>query len=348
MKSALASPSLVIGVLLGVACSSTGSKDSSGGTGGAGTSTSTTGSAGGQATTSSSTTGSSTTSTSGGTAFVPKHVFTIILENHDYNEIVGSTNAPYINSLIASYGLATNYMDSGTHPSLPNYLYMTSGATQYPGGTNLLPTPTPSLGTFPVNAANLGNQLQVAGVPWRSYQESMGTACALADSGEFACKHDPFLYFTDIQSGANGLCAQTNVDFSNFAADLAADTYRYMWITPNLLDDGHDPSATAADIVTALTDSDTWLSMQVPTILASAAYKDGGVLFITWDEAEGRNGDSKDQVPMIIVTEGIKSPGYKSAVAYSHASFLGTVENIFGLPKLGAAMTAATMEEFWQ
>jgi len=65
-------------------------------------------------------------------------------------------------------------------------------------------------------------------------------------------------------------------------------------------------------------------------------------------EAEGRNGDSKDQVPMIIVTTGIKSPGYKSNVAYSHASYLATVENIFGLPKLGAAMTAASMEEFWQ
>src|SRR5690349_615872 len=53
-------------------------------------------------------------------------IFTIVLENHDYAEIVGSSNAPYINSLIAKGGLATNYKDTN-HPSLPNYLHMISG-----------------------------------------------------------------------------------------------------------------------------------------------------------------------------------------------------------------------------
>ena len=341
MESPLASAGVLISVLLCAACGSSGTGGQSSGAGGAGSSSS----SGGTAATTSS---SSSSGGDGDGGFVPKHVFTIVLENHDYDEIVGSTNAPYINSLIASYGLATNYMDSGTHPSLPNYLYLVSGATQYGGGVDLEPTPGPSFGQFPVAADNLGNQLQGASVPWRSYQESMGTACTLASAGEFACKHDPFLYFTDIQSGANDLCAKTNVDFTSFAADLAADTYRYLWITPNLLDDGHDPNATAADIVTGLKQSDSWLSTQVPKILASAAYKDGGVLFITWDEAEGRNGDSKDQVPMIIVTEGITSAGYKSSVAYTHASYLATVENIFGLPKLGAAATAKSMEEFWR
>ena len=280
---------------------------------------------------------------------MPKTVFTILLENHDYNEVVGSANAPYINnSLIAKYGLATNYMDSGSHPSLPNYLYLVSGNTQYNsfGFAEYDPTPGASFGTFPVSANNLGNQLQGAGIAWRSYQESMGTACTLASAGNFACRHDPFLYFTDIQSGANNLCAQTNVDYSNFAGDLTGGTYRYMWITPNLLDDGHDPST---DPVTGLMQTDAWLSTEVPKILASSAWKNGGVLFITWDEAEGRNGDSADQVPMIIVTPHTQA-GFKSSKAYSHASYLATVENIFGLPKLGdaAKATTNTMEEFWQ
>jgi phospholipase C len=273
-------------------------------------------------------------------------VFTILLENHDYNEVVGSANAPYINSLIAAYGLATNYMDSGSHPSLPNYLYLISGSTQYTslGLLEYDPTPLVSLGTFPVSADNLGNQLTTANIPWRSYQESMGTACTLASAGNFACRHDPFLYFDDIQNGANGLCAKTNVDYTQFAADLAANTYRYLWITPNLLDDGHDPTT---DPVTGLKQTDAWLSTEVPKILASNAWKDHGVLFITWDEAEGRNGDSSDQVPMIIVTPGIKSPGYTSSVAYTHASYLATVEDIFGLPRLGAAVGKASMSEFW-
>jgi phospholipase C len=273
-------------------------------------------------------------------------VFTILLENHDYNEVVGSSNAPYINSLIAKYGLATNYMDSGSHPSLPNYLYLISGDTQYSslGFLEYDPTTLASVGTFPVTANNLGNQLQGAGIPWRSYQESMGTACTLASAGNFACRHDPFLYFDDIQNGANNLCANTNVDYSQFAADLIAGTYRYMWITPNLLDDGHDPST---DPVTGLQQTDAWLQGQVPAILASSAWKNGGVLFITWDEAEGRNGDSGDQVAMIVITPHTKV-GFQSNKAYSHASYLATVENIFGLPKLGAAAGANTMEEFWQ
>src|SRR5438552_616488 len=69
-------------------------------------------------------------------------IFTIVLENHDYAEIVGSSNAPYINSLIAMGGLATNYKDTN-HPSLPNYLHMISGADQYPGFIDVDPTSGP-------------------------------------------------------------------------------------------------------------------------------------------------------------------------------------------------------------
>jgi hypothetical protein len=132
-------------------------------------------------------------------------IFTIVLENHDYAEIVGSSDAPYINSLITTYGLATNYKDTG-HPSLPNYLHMISGDNQYPGFIDV----GPNFLWFPAANPNLGTQLQAANIKWRSYQESMGTACSLTDNGNFATKHDPFLYFTDMQTGP---CATTNVDF---------------------------------------------------------------------------------------------------------------------------------------
>ena len=266
-------------------------------------------------------------------------IFTIVLENHDYAEIVGSTNAPYINGLIGQYGLATNYMDSGVHPSLPNYLTLVSGAPQYGGLVDLDPTTNP----FPVSQPNLGTQLEAANVKWRAYQESMSTPCKLSASGSYAPKHDGFLYFTDQQMGANNLCANTNVAYTQFATDLATDTYRYMWITPNLTDDGHDPSN---DPVAALKTCDTWLSQEVPKILASTAYKNGGVLFITWDEAEGRNGDNPDQVPMIIVSTKIKSAGMKSATAYSHKSYLATVEDLLKLPRLTTVASASNLLEF--
>jgi phosphatidylinositol-3-phosphatase len=322
---------IILGALTGAACSCGGS-DGAGGAGGVAAESTGTAVA------------SASASAKGvGASFTPKTVFTILLENQDYDDVVASPDAPYLNGLIARYGLATNYMDSGTHPSLPNYLYMISGDTQYTtlGFIEYDPTFWP----FPVGSDNLGHQLTVANVPWRSYQESMGGACTTESDGLYACRHDPFLYFDDIQNDPKGLCAETNVDYSQFSADLAAGTYRYMWITPNLLNDGHDPSE---DPVQGLKQADHWLSTEVPKILASDVFQRGGVLFITWDEAEGRHGNSEDRIPMIVVTPGIKAPGYKSDKAYSHASYLATVEEIFGLPRLGDAAKAATMEELWR
>jgi phospholipase C len=268
------------------------------------------------------------------------------MENHDYAEIVGSTNAPYINSLIAQYGLATNYMDSMEHPSLPNYLTMISGAPQYGGGNDLDPKQSP----FPVKQDNLGTQLQTAGITWRSYQESMGSPCTLTDvtnpsGGNYAPRHDPFLYFTDMQ--ASTLCSDKNVDYSSFAADLAAGTYRYMWITPNLTNDGHDPQTSPA---TGLKQADAWASKEIPKILASSGWKNGGVLFLTWDEAEGRTKapSSKDQIPMIVIAPNIKSAGYQSKTAYSHKSYLATVEDILGLPRLSTVTSEPSMKEFFK
>ncbi len=271
-----------------------------------------------------------------------KTVFTIVMENHDYNEIVGSPNAPYFNSLIAAYGLATNYKDSGSHPSLPNYLTMVSGATQYGGVIDLAPTTLP----FPVNAQNLGGQLQAKGIAWRAYSESMGAAgCRLSPGGNYVPKHDPFLYFTDVQNAPNGLCAKTNVDYKSFAADVASGSYRFMWIAPNLVNDGHDP---ALSPVVGLKGSDAWAKIEIPKLMASAAYLDGGVIFLTWDEAVGRNGNSSDQVPMIIISPLLKSPGFRSATAYSHVSYLATVEDILGVPRLDTVKTEPSMMEFFQ
>jgi hypothetical protein len=264
-------------------------------------------------------------------------IFTIVMENHDYAEIIGSTNAPFINGLLAQGGLATAYKDTG-HPSLPNYLNMISGANQYPGIVDLTPTFFP----FPVNQPNLGTQMTTANVAWRAYAEDMGTPCTLSDSGNYATKHEPFLYFTDMQMAMP--CAQHNVDFTqNFTTDLAANTYSYMWITPNLLDDGHDPST---DPVTGLKQSDTWASTWIPQIMNSPGYKAGGVIFITWDEAEGRNGDDPDKIPMIILSPKIKQAGMTSATAFTHTSYTATVEDMLGMPRLMTSMSSNNLMEF--
>jgi hypothetical protein len=285
----------------------------------------------------SSTSGSSGTGGSGGFGTI----FTILLENHDYDQVVASVNTPYINSLIGKYGLATDYQDSMLHPSLPNYLYLITGAKQYPGIIDLAPSGN---GVFPVDADNLGNQLELAGIHWRSYQEDSGTPCNLDGNGLYEPKHDPFLYFKNIQKNA-AICNNRSVDYSQFPADLAGGTYQYMWITPNMTNNGHNPTN---DPVAAIKQADTWLSTEVPKILASQAYQNNGVLFITWDEGTGTFGTT-DHVAMIVISPKLKSAGMKVATPLSHASYLRTIEDIYGISdKLGAAQNATNLMEFFK
>jgi hypothetical protein len=261
-------------------------------------------------------------------------IFTILMENHDYAEIVGSANAPYVNSLIAEYGLATNYNDT-IHPSLGNYLYMISGANQYPGFIDLGPKQSP----FPVKKDNLGTQFEAKHIKWRAYAESMGAACKLTDSSPYATKHMPFMYFDDMQNGPNGLCAQHIVDYANFPLDLATGDYQYMWITPNLTSDGHDPSSNP---VMGMKTSDAWLAQEVPKILNSSGWKAGGILFITWDEAEGRNGDDPDKIPMIVISPHMKQAGMKIDTHFTHGSYLATIEDLLNLGRLPTVPTTTT------
>jgi acid phosphatase len=263
-------------------------------------------------------------------------VVTVVMENHNYNEVVGNTqDAPFINSLINAYGLATNYNDDG-HPSLPNYLWMTSGSNQ---GVNVDEGPT--AGPFPVNAPNIGDDMTKAGIKWRAYMEGMGTACRLTDSSatNYAVRHNPFVYYQSQQNNA-ALCKMVDVDYSNFAADYASGQYRYMWVTPNLLDDGHDPQA---DPALGLQQTDGWFKTQWNNILASGPNKTlppGVVVFLTWDEGEGGG----DQIPMIVLSESLKKKPAMIGTAFDHSSYLKTVEEVVGLkpPFLGAAASAGT------
>jgi hypothetical protein len=109
--------------------------------------------------------------------------------------------------------------------------------------------------------------------------------------------------------------------------------------------DGHDPQL---DPVTGLKQSDAWCATEIPKILASSAYQNGGVIFLTWDEAEGRNGNDPDRVPMIIISPNLKAPGFTSTVAYSHKSYLATVEDILGLARLSTVSSEPNMLEFFR
>lgn len=199
------------------------------------------------------------------------HVYLIVMENKGYGSIVGNSNAPYINSLIADYGLATNY--SGVaHPSEPNYLALFSGSTQGIADD----------AHHDFAGQNLTDQLEARGKTWRVFAQNVPLDCfmgATANNGEdgtgtYARKHEPAISFTDISTSPSR-CGNIT-DFTHF--DPAAADFEF--IAPNLCNDMHDCSVATGD---------AFLRDFVPTILNSPAWQQGGVLFITWDEGEGKS-----------------------------------------------------------
>jgi len=111
-------------------------------------------------------------------------------------------------------------------------------------------------------------------------------------------------------------------------------------ITPHLCHDMHNTCAPLNDPVLQ---GDTWLSTEVPKILASQAYRNNGVLFITWDEGDSGDGP----IGMIVLSPKGKGGGYSNTIAYDHSSTLRTVQEIFGVTPLGRAATATDLRDLF-
>jgi hypothetical protein len=265
-----------------------------------------------------------------------KNVFVIVFENHDWSSIKGSSAAPYINGTLLAQGAhADNYMNvPNLHPSLPNYIWLESGSTQ--GVTNDDVPANHQLNT----TQHLVTLLQNAGVTWKSYQEDIsGADCPLVAVKQYAPKHNPMVYFTDVNGGldsASANCISHVRPYAELTADLEANTVAaYNFITPNLCNDMHDCSVATGD---------AWLAREVPKILASKAYKEGGALFITFDESAGTN------VPIgFMVMSPLAKPGYAGQVAYTHSSTLRSVQEIFAVaPFLGDAANATDLSDLFK
>lgn len=249
------------------------------------------------------------------------HIFTIVLENKEFDTVIGSNQAPYFNQLAQTYGLATQSYGE-LHPSLPNYIALTSGSTQ---GI------TTDCTTCFVDAPNLIDQLDATGHSWKAYMESMPSSCFVGDSGSlYRQKHNPFIYYNNIRT--NPTRCNKIVPFGQFATDLQANALSdYVWITPNMCDDMHDCPVTSGD---------TWLKTWVPEILASPAWQQNGLLLITFDEGSTNAGCCTNAVGGRIATlviSPLDKPSYKSAVSYDQYSLLRTVEDAWGLPLLANA-----------
>jgi hypothetical protein len=273
-----------------------------------------------------------------------KTVFIIVMENNDWSAIRGNSSAPYINhTLLPQSSYATQYSNPpGNHPSEPNYLWLEAG-------TNLgVSNDNPPSDTHQHTTAHLVTLLQHAGLSWKAYQEGIdGKTCPLVDSYPYATKHNPMIFFDDV-TGANNpnsaYCIAHERPYGELASDLQNNTVaNYNFITPNLCNDMHDSCSPTND---GMKQGDTWLSHEVPTILNSQAYKNGGALFITWDE--GENG-SDGPIGMMVLSPYAKGNGYNNSIHYTHSSTLKTIQEIFHVtPLLGDAANATDLGDLFQ
>jgi phospholipase C len=264
------------------------------------------------------------------TAPAYRHVIWIWFENHSYSDIIGSSSAPYFNSVASECGVATNYHNL-THPSLPNYVGATSGTASF----RLLYTDCdPS-----APCSSSGPSIFGQGETWKAYEESMPSNCARSNSGEYAVRHNPPAYFTALTT-----CAANDVPYTQLATDLANNALpAFSFITPNLISDMHDG---------AVAQGDAWLSGNLPAILASREYTSGSTaVFVTFDEGSGgqtgencatNTTDGSCRVLTIVISPSTAA-GSTSATAFNHYSLLATTERLLGLPALGRAASAATM-----
>lgn len=256
------------------------------------------------------------------------HVVLIVEENHSYSEVIGNSSMPYLNSLASQYGLATEYF-ANAHPSLPNYLMLTTGLSE----------------TFDDNFSgtisddNSVRELVNAGKSWKAYEESIPSAGYLGgDAPPYLRHHNPFSYLSNVQN--NPSQAANIVPFSQFATDLANHALpQFSFVTPNVNNDAHDGTLEAAD---------AWLQANIAPLLVSSAFQSSGLLIITFDEGDITDIDhGGGHVATIIVSSQSKS-GYQSQAVYQHQNTLRLALAASGVTSFpGLAGTAPDMIEFF-
>ncbi len=252
-----------------------------------------------------------------GSGEVPRfaHVVVVILENHAYNEILDTGEAPFLRELAGSGAVLTQSY-AITHPSQPNYLALFSGSTQ-----QLTDDSCPHSYTGP----NLASVLADAGRTFVGSSESLPaagfTACR---SGPYVRKHNPWVDFP-------ALSPTVNQPMTAFPSDYA-DLPDVSFVVPDLDHDMHDGS---------ISQGDRWLRTHLSAYVAWAAGHDSA-LIVTADEDDNAH---DNRIPTIVV--GAHVPPGASAVTIDHYGLLRTLLASFGLPAFGHAADARPLTTIW-
>lgn len=297
--------------------------------------------------TASSGSGATPTPTPGGsptpTTSIPAadHVFFVVLENHGFDQVIGSPSMPYLNSLASQHSLATNFF-ANTHPSIGNYFMLTVGQIE----TN----DDAFAGT--VTDDNIVRSLLAGGKTWKAYLQSLPSVGYLGnDVYPYFKHHDPFVYLSDVVNSSTQ--AQNVVPFSQLQTDLAAGTLpSLVYLSPDAENDAHDcPAPTGGSLCAdsaKLAAADNWLKANLDPLINNPALANS-VFIIDWDEAldlDFTNGGGR--VPLVLVGSHVKA-GFQSTTFYQHQSVLGLMVDLLRLnDHPGLSASAPSMAEFFQ
>jgi hypothetical protein len=324
-----------------------------------------------------------------------KHVFVVMLSDEPYATAFGPASpAHYLSGTLEKQGELLVRYYAIAHEELANGIALLSGqgpteatAANCPTYSDIAQTGAGANGqvlgdgcVYPSSTATLMSQLTAKHLPWKAYVEgidegagtpppcahpALGTADPSASQPSaltYQTLRNPFVYFNSITGSA--ACAANDVGLSALKGDLASEkrTASFSYIAPGPCDDG-SPTACAPGKASGMAAADGFLQRIVPEILSSKAYKHGGLLAITVDQApaSGEYADSSSccgqprfpnlpaptgaaalsppgggQVGLLLLSPFVKGGGLVQDT-YNHFSLLATVEQAFGLSRLSYA-----------
>ncbi len=231
-----------------------------------------------------------------GTVAHPDHIIFVWFENKGYDKLIGSTSAPYINSLVAQGTLFQNTY-AITHPSYPNYIAFFSGNTNGVKNDNCI-------NSIPFSQENLFTILRGAGKTFAWYSEGLpSTGSRVCKSGYYVEKHNPVTIFSTVPDSANK-------PFSAFPSDFDK-LENVVCISPNLVNDMHDGS---------IEQGDAWLRSNLSS-LAEWCKTHNSIFVVYFDESES---DTDYRIPVVAVGQPVKV-NYQSQIRYDHYSWLKTI-----------------------
>jgi hypothetical protein len=246
----------------------------------------------------------------------PDHVVIVMEENHSFAEIIGSSQAPFINSLAQQGALFTQSF-AVEHPSEPNYLDIFSGSNQ--GVTD---DSCPH--TF--STENLGSELVAGGRTFTGFSEDLPAAgSTVCSSGAYVRRHVPWVNFTNVPASANQPFTSFPTDFTTLPTVSV--------VVPNLNNDMHDGT---------ISQGDTWLQQHLNAYI-QFAQSNNSLLIITWDEDDS---SMSNQIPTIFLGPMVKQGQFSEHI--NHFNVLRTIEDLYGLTHAGAAANATAITDIWQ